>query len=161
MHVQGFRMKVVIDSHVFAVARYSVNDETPDLDVSNSEGFSGWNAALNGGFLPTTGTNRFSNSTYGQKKASIELEQATLITNPLGNPFLLPFTVQTQKWVKVEIYINREVSTAKHFFPKALIVATSMTGQVTALQPFTMRLVSDGWYEMHSNALAAPSAFFS
>lgn len=154
MHVQGFRCRVRINNSIFAVSRYSVSEETPDLDVSNSEGYSGIAAVGNVPFAAVNpiAANLYTNSTYGQAKATIELEQATLITNALANPFALPFTLTAQIWVKVEIMPDRANPTFRHFFPSALVLAVSQAGQVTALQPVTIRLVSDGPYSLYTNS---------
>lgn len=152
MHLQGFRVRVKIDGYAFAVKRFSITDEVPDIDVTNSEGYDDWNkdgSPVVRVFENASTTTDYARSTPGSPKATVELEQATLIESTNANPFLQRFSLRTRYFYEVEIFPNRSKS-ARHWLPQAMAVKVSHQGEVSALQPVTITLVSHGPYELYT-----------
>jgi len=143
MWFAGFNVDVDIvkgsTTTAFTVQRVMVRDAVPPQNVSNSEGVPG---------NPAAGANNaaFQAMIGGESGATIELTQPTF--NDTLNPYATPLSLVPGDWIGLLVWpAGRGVTGSDDLaFGSVLITEIELNADVTALEPLTIRGVSDGPY---------------
>ena len=130
----GFQAKLSINNYPFAVQRYAFRDTAPRQDVSNTEGFAGNPAAIAAiGYSAVIG---------GLRQGEGNFTGATF--DALSNPFLPPFSLQSQIYVAIRLWTNTRGGVSWQS-PSFYVENTSSDGDVRNLQPFNFSGVTDSF----------------
>jgi len=137
----GYNLKVDLNGVPYAVGRVVVRDSAPAQDVSNTEGLPG-NPTPPAGFVANPA---FSSALGGQAQATVELVQPTF--DNAADPFGAPLAAAPGSFVPCIIYLtSRGPATPQWNFANLLITEGELNHDVKALEPLTLRGVSDGAY---------------
>lgn len=132
----GYNVKVSLAGVNYSVSRCVVRDSVEPQDVSNTEG----NA---GNPLVATQSPSFKSQAPAQSSATIELTQPTFDAS--NNPFTAPISLAPGSYASCVIYLNGRAGKNWNF-ANVLITEGELDGDVKALQPVTLRAISDGAY---------------
>lgn len=144
----GFNSKLRIQGSVYTGQRWNVQETTPDLDVTNTEGIGGNPAITTGGNgVAASGQPfAFEAAIPGVSIARASVTNATF--DVLEQPWSSPRAVQSGAWLQqFNIFLNRLTGVFWNF-PYFLVTETSQDTDVKGLMPITFRGRSDGPYNL-------------
>ena len=136
-----FQIRVGASAYVFVAKRYRSENESPQLDNSNSEGRPGNPAATN------QNARGYATAVKNLRRARLTLEQATRDDNE--NPFAAPLSWREGIYVDSLTIFPAGVTSPlyKDTYNSLLITKVTKEGEVGGLQPLTFEFASDGQYD--------------
>ena len=134
----GFQAKVRVNATAYAGATYQISDETPEQDVSNTEGIAG---------NPLNAVIAIGNTAViaGLKRYTATIRNATF--DVLSNPFTAPFLLASGTYIALRVFLNGAAGVSWNcasFF----VNRTGSDGDVKALQPISFSGIGDGAYSV-------------
>lgn len=135
----GWEVRVKINTTLYAVRRYSMDDSVPDVDVTNSEGVPGDAANV-------TNAPGYASVIPGPKKCRVMLQAATF--DNANNPYDIPIVIRRGQYYNVTIFPAGLAFPDVVHTARIMVTNIRLEGDVNSDQPVTIEGVSDGTYTM-------------
>lgn len=135
----GFNTRIRVNASAYVAQTYSLSDENPEQDVTNTEGIPG------NPDLPENVGEAAASYIGGINRMRGTVTNATF--DLLGNPFTAPESIQASAYISLAIHPNLAAN-IPWSSPSFYINNASMNGDVRTLQPVSFSGVGDGFYSL-------------